>query len=400
MRISFMVALVFVVTLTSLIFVSAASAQTFSNVYSFDGNFGTQLWSGVILDKAGNLYGTSSTGGAFGAGLVYELSPSGSSWIETTIYTFRGGTDGGAPQSSLVIDAAGNLYGTTTGFNGSNGTVFELSPAGGGNWAYKLVYSFGTGADGAGPAGNLIFDASGNLYGATVSGGTTLNGTAFELSPDGTGGWTESILYSFQGGSDGSLPMGGLVFDSKGNLFGTTEKGGSSNQGTIYELSLVNGTWNKTTLTSLNKTTGYFPEAGLAIDNKNRLYATTVKGNPTATIIELAPAANGKFSKKVIYVFGTNPGDGALPLAALAVGPNGSLYGTTLSGGNQPCECGIVFELTHGTNGTWTETILHNFSTLNGDEPRSTPVFDGAGNLYGTSKFGALFAGSVFKIAP
>ena len=404
MRISFVVALAFVVALTSFTFVSAASAQTFSNIYSFDGNVGLQLWGGVILDKAGNLYGTAMFGGTFGAGIVYELSPNGSNWTETTLYAFTGGADGGAPEAGLVMDTAGNLYGSTTGFNGSNGTVFELSPVGGGTWTYKLLHSFGNGTDGIGPAGNLIFDGAGNLYGATTSGGTTMHGTVFELIPDGTGGWTESILYNFQGGSDGLGPMGGLVFDTKGNLFGTTQMGGSSKQGTIYKLSLVNGTWQETVLTSLNKNTGYFPETGLAIDNKNRLYAITLKGGPGPaagpTVIELAPTANGTFTKKVIYVFGTNPGDGGLPEAALTVGPNGSLYGTTLTGGNQPCLCGTVFELTHGTNGTWTETILHNFTTLNGDEPRSTPVFDTAGNLYGTSKYGASFFGSVFKITP
>jgi uncharacterized repeat protein (TIGR03803 family) len=246
----------------------------------------------------------------------------------------------------------------------------------------------------------LIFDAAGNLYGATSGGGTTANGTVFEFSPNGTGGWTEAVLYNFQGGSDGSGPMGGLVFDSKGNLFGTTELGGASKEGTIYELSPTNGTWQETILTSLSKKIGYHPEAGLAIDNKDRLYAITLQGNPTATILELAPTARGTFTKKVIYVFGSNPPDGSLPEAALTVGPNGSLYGTTLLGGNQPCGCGTVFELTHGTNGTWTETILHDFNTQDGDEPRSTPVFDTVGNLYGTTKAGTLGYGSVFKIAP
>ena len=193
--------------------------------------------------------------------------------------------------------------------------------------------------------------------------------------------------------------MGGLVFDSKGNLFGTTQLGGTSNQGTIYELALVGGTWQETILTSLNSKTGYHPEAGLAIDNKDRLYGVTIKGSPGPTVIELAPAANGTFTKKVIYVFGTNPGDGALPEAALTV-RNGSLYGTTLEGGNQPCICGTVFKLTHGTSGTWTETIVHNFTTQNYDEPRSTPVFDATGNLYGTTKYGTTGFGGVFKIAP
>jgi uncharacterized repeat protein (TIGR03803 family) len=400
MRISFAAALSFVVALILLIFATFAQAQTFSDIYSFNGNVGLQPLAGVVLDKAGNLYGTTSSGGPFGAGIVYELSPSGSNWTLTTIYAFTGGSDGGAPQSGLTIDASGNLYGLTYGFNGNNGTVFELSPAGGGNFTYHLLHSFGNGNDGVDPEGPLVFDAKGNLYGATSFGGTTLNGTVFELSPNGAGEWTEAVLYNFLGGSDGSAPMGGVVLDTKGNLFGTTQLGGASKEGTIFELLLANGVWKEMVLTSLNKKTGYHPEAGLAIDNKNRLYAITIQGNPGATVIELAPTANGTFTKKVIYVFGTNPGDGSLPEAALTVGPNGSLYGTTLEGGNQPCLCGTVFELTHGTNGTWTETILHNFTTLNYDEPDSTPVFDAAGNLYGTTKYGTTGFGSVFEITP
>ena len=373
-----------------------ASAQTFATLHDFDST-GFDPLSGLVFDTSGNLYGTTNSGGAFGGGTVFELIPNGTGWTFTTIYTFTLGTDGGLPQASLAIDSAGNLYGTTTNINGTEGTVFQLSPAGGGAFTYKLLHAFTDSPDGGDPVGNLILDAQGNLYGTTAGGGTSQSGTVYELSPNGSGGWNESILYSFKGGTDGAGPQGGLVFDTAGSLYSTTEFGGASDQGTVFQLTPTGGgTWQETILTSLNSRTGYHPLAGLAIDAKGNLYGTTVS---KSTVFELSPLGNGKWAKKVIHTFQGVSGDGNDPQAPITVGPNGTLYGTTLSGGNQPCECGTVYQLTRSSNGAWTERILHNFTNLNGDEPRGAVILDAAGNLYGTTKYGNNGFGSVFELA-
>jgi len=385
-----------VMSLASLGSSRTAFAQTFTTIHDFDQS-GFEPLAGLVVDKSGNLYGTTSTGLSAFAGTVFEMSPNGTGWDFSTLYTFTVGADGGLPQGSLALDSAGNLYGTTSDVNGTGGTVFELSPAGGGAWTYKLVHTFTDNPDGFDPLANVILDAQGNLYGTTAGGGTSEFGTVFELSPNGSGGWNESILYNFKGGSDGRNPQCGLVFDATGNLYGTTEFGGSSDQGTVFQLTPNgDGTWQETILSSLNSHTGYHPEAGLAIDKKGNLYGTTVSN---ATVFELSPLGDGKWTKKVIHTFQGLQGDGTDPQAPLTVGVNGALYGTTLSGGNQACECGTVFQLTRASNGTWTERILYNFTVQNGDEPRGAVVFDAVGNLYGTTKYGNNGFGSVFEIS-
>jgi uncharacterized repeat protein (TIGR03803 family) len=374
-----------------------SSAQTLSTLHDFKGADGSLPFAGLTFDTLGNLYGTTSSGGAHGAGTVFQLSPNGTGWTFTTIYSFNLQPDGKIPQASLAIDSAGNLYGTTAnGGGGKNGTVFELSPAGGGAWTYKQLYAFTVSPDGAGPVGNVILDAQGNLYGTTTGGGAAGSGTVFELSPNGAGGWNESVLYSFQGGSDGSGPQGGLVFDAAGNLYSTTEFGGASDQGTVFQLTPIGGgSWRETVLTSLNSRTGYHPVAGLAIDAKGNLFGTTIS---KSTVFELSPLGNGKWAKKVIHTFGSIQGDGSLPEVPVTVGPNGTLYGSPLSGGNQPCLCGTVYQLTR-SNGTWTETILYNFTVQGLDEPRGAVALDAAGNIYGTTKYGNTANGSVFELA-
>ena len=178
---------------------------------------GEPLQSGVIFDNAGNLYGTAG-GGANGDGAVFKLSRIGTLWKETTLYSFTGGADGSAPLNGLIMDPAGNLYGTTSNGGGGNGVVFELSPSGGG-WTYQVIYS---GADGY---ASLAMDAAGNIYGATFS-------TVFELSPNGNGGWNPTILHTFTGPpGDGSTADGTPVLDQAGNLYGTTRTGGVHNSG-------------------------------------------------------------------------------------------------------------------------------------------------------------------------
>ena len=350
--------------LAAALFVTSTSAAAQEKVlYNFrNGTDGAiPIFAGVIFDAAGNLYGTTSTGGAYGSGTVFELTPTaGGTWSEKVLYSFKNdGTDGINPKAGLIFDAAGNLYGTTShGSPSHQGTVFELTPAAGGTWTEKVLHSFiNDGMDGGIPeAGPLIFDAAGNLYGTTFTGGAYGSGTVFELTPAAGGTWTEKVLYSFNpfNGADGAAPYDGLIFDAAGNLYGTTEVGGTGGCG----------------------------------------------GYSCGTVSELTPAAGGTWTEKVLYRF-QGGADGAVPVGGLIFDATGNLYGTACQGGAGGCGgygCGSVFELTPAAGGTWTENVLHSFSdTPDGAGPEGGLVLDSAGNLYGTtdgggpSGFGTVF---------
>jgi uncharacterized repeat protein (TIGR03803 family) len=226
-----------------------AGGWTEKILYNFSpvNQFESPLYSSLILDGAGNLYGTAATGGAYAVGAVFELSPlEGGEWTETVLHSFNDrGKEGNDPRASLIFDQAGNLYGTTWsggpdgGYGLGKGTVFELSPSEGGGWTETVLHFFSkTGPDGRIPDAGVIFDAAGNLYGTTEGGGPWDSGTVYELTPAGGGIWTDTTLYAFQhrGGEDGHFPYGGLVFDTAGNLYGTTLTGGTDGLGTVFEI--------------------------------------------------------------------------------------------------------------------------------------------------------------------
>jgi uncharacterized repeat protein (TIGR03803 family) len=210
---------------------------------------------------------------------VFELTPTaGGGWTEKVLYSFGNGTDGAYPLAGLIFDAARNLYGTTSGGGTyGDGTVFELTPAGGGGWTEKVLYSFGNGTDGSDPWAGLIFDAVGNLYGTTYGGGTYNYGTVFELTPTAGGGWTEKVLHNFNyNGTDGDYPYAGLIFDAARNLYGTTLGGGTYNSGTVFRVNAVGGRVRVQVLHSFgNGTAGWEPYAGLIFDAVGNLYGTT-----------------------------------------------------------------------------------------------------------------------------
>ena len=196
-------------------------------MYSFAGGIdGVWPQAGLVLDATGNLYGTTVNGGASGSGTVFKITPAG---VESVVYSFAGGTDGAAPLAGLVLDASGNLYGTTSvGGASCLGTEFKITPAG----VESVVHSFAGGTDGAAPQAGLVLDATGNLYGTTANGGASGNGTVFKITPAGG----ESVVHSFAGGTDGVWPQAGLVLDATGNLYGTTYQGGASNFGTVFRI--------------------------------------------------------------------------------------------------------------------------------------------------------------------
>jgi len=323
------------------------------------------------------------------------------------LYNFSGGSDGAYPVGALVADKAGNLYGTTSEGGGGNcsagcGVVFELTPPAtrGGLWSETVLYRFTGGSDGAAPQSNLIFDATGNLYGTTGGGGdASSDGTVFQLTPPSIQGgvWTETVLYRFAGGSDGETPLAGLVFDHAGNLYGTTLFGGITNAGTVFQLTppvTQGGAWTEMVLHTFGRgNDGLDPQAGLIVDNRGTLYGTTISG----TVFKLTPPA---WTEKVLFNFTGGGNNGSWPCALIS--RQGALYGLTRLGGS-PANAGTAFQLAPSAGGgTWTETTLYSFTGGNdGGEPCGALVSDHAGNLYGTSSGnGQNIPGTVFKLTP
>jgi uncharacterized repeat protein (TIGR03803 family) len=297
--------------------------------------------------------------------IAFELTPgTNGTWAETVLHSFDK-TDGEGPKD-LIFGAAGNLYGTTSaGGAHSGGTVFELTPAGGGTWTETVLYNFCVECEsGEGPSG-VVFDPAGNLYGTTISGGrpSTQGGVVFELTPGAGGAWTETVLYRFchsSGCKDGTTPQASLTLDTAGNLYGTTYEGGD--------------------------------------------YRNHCSGG-CGTVFELIAEAGGEWHERVLHSFGRGE-DGAYSQASLIFDATGNLWGTTSSGGayQKSCaaSCGTVFQLKHGTGGAWPEKVSHSFGKgKDGGAPLAGLILDSAGNLYGTTSAGGVNeSGTVFEITP
>ena len=388
-------------------------------IYSFTGGSDGSSPIGILtLDKKGNLYGAASRGGSSQNGVVFELTPGpGGQWTETVLYTFSG-TDGALPFGGVIFDKAGNLYGVTRG-GGNNacfsgcGTVFELTPGANGQWTETVLYAFTGGSDGGAPDTKLIFDEAGNLYGTTNGGGDASCGcgTVFELTPGLSGLWTETVLHAFKGGTDGASPVfAGLTFVGD-NLYGTTAVGGQYGIGTIFELAPAkDGAWRETILHAFKGgSDGYAPAAGLALF-EGKLYGTTYAGgalscgsvNGCGTVFQLKQNARGKWAKTVIHKF--HGSDGIETLATPVLDKAGHLYATTFEGGSGPCSvCGTAFELTPTANGPWHETVLHDFGSRINDAgtPVGGLIINKAGHFFGTTEGGGTNGvGAVYEITP
>jgi len=405
----------------SMVASGSAQAQTYAEgvLYTFTGTTGNNPFAGLVMDAQGNLYGTTAGGGNPGFGTVFKLDSTGK---ETVLYSFANTPDGASPLGGLLRDARGNLYGTTSGGGASNsGTVFKLDMAG----TETLLYSFaGSGSgDGSGPSDSLAMDAQGNLYGTTQEGGdptcvTAFGvqscGTVFRVDPTGK----ETVLYIFTGtGGDGAQPWGDLLLDAQGNLYGTTEYGGftnafcSSGCGTVFKL---DSTGKETILYSFTGQRtggdGANPQAGLVMDAQGNLYGTTSSGGTdnVGTVFKLDTNGNET-------VFYSIPGSGIVgyyPSGDLLLDAQGNLYGTTLLSG--PQNGGAVFEVNPSGSGT----ALYGFSGRLGDGSYSTSslVRDAQGDLYGTTRYGGdqncsaafpgppgtldINCGTVFKLVP
>jgi len=337
------------------------------NFGSFAGD-GATSYAGLIMDGNGNLYGTTKLGGSFkmpgGGGTAFELSPpstSGGNWTETILWDFGNpvnGTDGLNPYAGLLMDANGNLYGTTSAggqytavVSSGGGTAFKLTQTAGGSWNESLLWNFGNMGDGATPFAGLTLDANGNLYGTTKAGGANGVGTVFKLIPPSSSGanWSEAVLYNFAGGtSDGATPFAGVTLDASGNLFGTTTAGGANSAGTVFEL--------------------------------------------TRPVIP-----GGAWSESIVYNLGSYKVDGTIPYGGLIIDPSGDLFGTTTAGGTK--SAGTAFELTPGA--AWVESILANFAGAEGSTPDGGLIFgQNDGELFGTTfAGGGNNGGTVFEIS-
>jgi uncharacterized repeat protein (TIGR03803 family) len=387
------------------------SAPSDKAPFSFTIQRGGQTTAALLADGNGNLLGTTRLGGGYGQ--VFEIRPPAAgetAWTEAFLHSFTG-TDGNYPFAGLIADRAGNLYGTTSmGGANNEGVAFELSPppAGKNAWTEHVLHSFG-GLDGRDPIAGVVADSAGNLYGTTAFGGAgpVLGcGVVFELAPQAGGtAWIESVLHSFNC-IDGFQPQSGLIADDSGNLYGTTYLGGANNDGGVFELSppaAGETAWTLTVLFSFNKDDGLNPQAGLIADGEGDLFGTTYAGGVygEGVVFELRPPARmGKaWTERVLYSFDQTKGSN--PAASLLADGLGNLYGTTVYGGMNGD--GVVFELSPPAAGkkSWTEKVLHSFNGPRGANPGANLITDGSGNLFGTAENGgSRDRGVVFRLTP
>jgi uncharacterized repeat protein (TIGR03803 family) len=401
------VSLTFAALFVVAIAAQAAFAQTETILHSFNGKDGQFPASSLIFDSSGNLYGTTQLGGAANNGAVFELSSNGSGgWTETVLYSF-GSAAGDAyyPYAGLVFDSAGNLYGTTY-YGGAYGygAVYQLKPNNG-RWEERILHSFNNnGKDGTNPTCALTFDSAGNLYGATPTGGTANEGTVFQFVPKSSGEWEERVLYSFPNAKNvvNSYPV---VFDASGNLYGAVSSGGSDNYGFIYELApQSNGTWKYEGLLNFDYADGAAPQGNLLIDSAGNLYGATDQGGTGSdgVVFELSKGKKGQWTETVLTNFSTlgTPAIGYL-IGNIAFDSAGNIYGT--SGQYSSSFDGTVYELTPVGNGTWEQILLHSFTggSSDGSEPWGGVVLDGSGNVYGTTISGGTDGyGTVWEVTP
>ena len=384
-------------------------------IHSFlGGRDGNDPAAGVMFIN-GDMYGTTSSGGRYYAGTVYELKHSRAGWKEATLYQFTGGDDGARPFGALVADKSGNLYGTTWGGGKYGrggygyGTVFELSPKSDGSWQETVLYNFCSlsgCADGAYPYAGLAWDGAGNLYGTTFY----PEGTVFQLSPSKTG-WMLNTIFNFQG-SGAYSPISPVLVDGHSNLYGTASYGTECNLcGVVFELSPSGGSWSFAILYEFTDgADGGAPVGRLIMDGQGNLYGTAASTGTTqclyqgagcGVVFELSPGGDSSWTETVLYSF-TGSNDGSYANSIVFDG-KGNLYGTTERGGTGRCQlgCGTVFGLTQ-SGGIWKEGLLYSFTGQSGFEPQHGALTtDQSGRLYGTTFLGGkINHGVVYRFVP
>ena len=382
-------------------------AATYRVLYGFSGGSeGGGLYSGVVIDGQGSLYG-GTIGGGGGGGTIYEVRHnSDGTWTKSIIRNLDFQNDGGEPNGGMVFDAEGNLYSTTS--NGGPqgfGTVFQLVPNPSGEWVLNLALDTGSHT-------GLAIDPAGNLFG--------LGAGAFELSPD-PDGWTYQQIYGFQKEHDPGTFYSPMILDDAGNLYGASVGGGngppkcpgSGSCGTVFKLHPnPDGTWTEHLLHKFAAwdDDGRYATGGVTRDAAGNLYGTTLEGGShrnggrcrvgCGTIYKLARQPDGRWREDILYNFPKDH-DGLFPSAAPTLDAAGNLYGTTEEGGDPVCTCGVIYKLTHNPDDTCTYTVLHRFHGTDGRDPAAPMVMDKKGNLYGTTISGGPGGkGVVFKVTP
>jgi uncharacterized repeat protein (TIGR03803 family) len=392
----------------AVVLMQSAQAQTYTVLHNFTGGAdGASPLAGLTIDGAGNLYGTTYYGGSVNNGVVFKLAHKGAGFVFNILHSF-GSEDALNPSAKVTIGRDGNLYGTTPfGVPGTGcgeygcGTVFNLRlpptachtalcP-----WNESIAYQFPAGEkNGAWPFSAVIFDQNGNMFGTTQ--GNNLPGNAFELMPSGSG-WIQSVIFTFADQSTGTVPMGDLVRDQAGNLYGVTWEGGVNKVGLVFQLAPSGSGWTENVLRSFDLSSdGANPAGGLILDKAGNLYGTT-GGNGgwgVGTVFMLSPSG-GTWNETILHNFARNEN----PEANLTMDAAGNLYGTTLRGGKDGG--GTIFKMTPGSGG-WTYTVLKEFDTCNdGCFPMSDVTIGASGNLYGTTSGGGTYGqGVVWEITP
>ena len=388
----------------------ASAAPKLKVLHAFgSGNDGGGLWASLAFDSEGNLYGTTSGGGAHDDGTVFQLTPEpDGTWTETIIHSFSfDDPAGGGPMSAPFLDEAGNLYATANGGSHNAGTVFELAQ---GTWGETVLYNFCSKPacnDGDAPEAGFVRDQVGNFYGTAYY--------PFKLSPK-PNGWRETTLHHFAcRNDDGCSAVGGVVLDASGDVYGVTGAGGTGGCpppgcGIVYELQpMPDGKWKEIVLHDFGSfhTDGVDPSHGsLILDDFGNLYGTTDGGGKyrdqcsCGTVYSLTPDGNGKWKETILHSFRQGPG-GAAPSAGVVMDKAGNLYGVTGAGGDPNCYCGVVYKMSPGKNGQWNYTVLHRFQGYDGEAPGANLIFDDKGNLYGTTTTGGIYgAGVAFELTP
>lgn len=386
----------------------------FRIIHTFRGGNDASLPAGALtFDSAGYLYGTSYYGGSatacdgYGCGTVFRLGLQNGHWGESVLVNFADSSSQVLPIGPLVFDSAGNIYGLGEGNGSENGQtyfgeLFEGVNNGNGTYTGNIIHFFTGGSDGFGANVGLVQDSSGNLYGSTNSGGAlNNNGVVFEFSPNGDGSWTETFPYTFGDGKN-FVPVGSMVIDGLGNLYGTTAEGGAYEWGSVYRLSQSNGVWSNQPLYDFTYTgtSGTGPEpSGLVMDGAGNLYGTTQQGGEygVGELFKLTPTA-GYWRFTLIHAFAGST-DGGYPWGQLVIDSSGDIYGTTLTGG--VFQYGTTYKFVHNASGRWTETVLHNFTNgADGSQPQGV-VLDSLGNVYGIAGLGgANQVGVAYEIIP
>jgi uncharacterized repeat protein (TIGR03803 family) len=348
-------------------------------------------------------------GGDFGSGTVFKLTPSADGWTGSVLYSFTSGADGAQPYGGVTLDAQGNLYGATVAGGGGLcedgcGVIYKLTHSGG-SWSQSVLYSFTGGNDGSGPGAGLTFDGNGNLYGMTPTGGAHGLGVIYQLTPDPGGNWTHSVIHAFTGGRDGATGSAGRLLLDGGNLYGVATVGGQHGKGTVFRLTRTpHGNWKLRTLYAFKgQPDAGLPYGALIRDSSGKLYGTTYYdgANGLGAVYQLTPNPAGDWNETVLYSFkgGT---DGSYPISHLNLDGNGNLYGTTSEGGAPGCSCGTIFKLTPVAGGGWEESVVYGFTGA----PDGAYAYNGmvaapAGTLYGATVLGgADDDGVVFKFRP